>query len=115
MLSPNAEGFYRPQIPYEYRDDRTDRERRYDRYDDAPTERKRPEEDKKYPERDKRYTDDYRYENTSSRRYPGETRTVVIEKSKTEGRNYRQELMERFADIDVEDRHEFQSQQRYYE
>lgn len=78
-------------------------------------ERKRSEEDKKYPERDKRYTDEYEYENTSSRRYPEEKRTVVAEKTKLEGKNYRKELLERFADMDVEDRHEFPSHQRYYE
>lgn len=115
MLSPKAEGYYRPQIPYDYRDDCADRDRRFERYDEALGERKRPEDDKNYPERDKRYTDDYRYENTSSRRYLEDKRTVVVNKSKAEGKNYRKELLERFADIDLDDRHEFPSHQRYYE
>lgn len=113
MLSPNAEGYYRPQIPYEYRDDRVERDRRYDRYEEALP--KRSEEDKKYTERDRRYLDNVGYENTSSRRYLEEQRTVVTDKSKLEGKNYRKELLERFADIDIEDRHEFPSHQRYYD
>lgn len=55
-----------------------------------------------------------RYENTS-RRFADEKRTVVFDTSKLEGKNYRKELLERFADMDIEDRHEFPSQQRYYE
>lgn len=115
MLSPNAEGYYRPQIPYEYRDEHTDRERRYEKYDEVLAERKRLEEDKKFPERDKRYADDYRYENVGSRRYPDEKRTVLSDKSRTEGKNYRKELLERFSDLEVDDHHEFPSHQRYYE
>lgn len=114
MLSPNAEGLYRPQIPYEYRDERVERDRRYDRFEEL-AERKRPEEDKRYPERDKRYAEGYKYENTSSRRYVEDKRTTGPDKLKLEGKNYRKELLERFADIDVEDRHEFPSQQRYYD
>lgn len=115
MLSPNAEGYYRPQIPYEYRDNRTERERRYDRYEETLAERRRLEDIRKYPERDKRYAGDYSYNNSTSRRYPEEKRSMVSEKSKPEGKNYRKELLERFADMDVEDRHEFPSHQRYYE
>lgn len=115
LVSPNAEGYYRPQIPYEYRDDRIERERRYDRYEETLAERKRLEDDKKYSERDKRYADDYSYDNSTSRRYPDEKRSKGAEKSKLEGKNYRKELLERFADMDVEDRHEFPSHQRYYE
>lgn len=112
LLSPNASGYYRPQIPYEYRGERAERERKYEKFDEALA--KRPEENKKYPETDKRYPDDFGYEN-NSRKYAEEKTAVVTDKSKREGKNYRRELLERFSDMEVEDRHEFPSHPRYYE
>lgn len=44
------------------------------------------------------------------RRYYRENQTY-----RNEGRNYRQELLERFADMDFEDHHEYSDRQRYLE
>lgn len=112
-MSPAAEAYYKPQIPKEYRDDRTDRERRYD---ESFGERKRSDEDRRYSERRTdertRYPEDIRYE---VRRYGDERKALVPDRSKLEGRNYRKELLERFSEMDLDDHHELPSHQRYYE
>lgn len=72
-------------------------------------ERRRTEEDRRYGERS-RYPEDHRFDD---RRYVEERK--AIEKSKQEGRNYRKELLERFADMDFEEHHDFRTHQRYYE
>lgn len=115
-MSPRTESYYKPQIPRDFRDDRTVREKRYDQ---GMADRKRYEDESRYLEREKaRYPDDLRYgssSGSSSKWYPEGKKIVVVDKSKLEGRNYRKELLERFTDMDLEDSHEFPSQQRYYE
>lgn len=95
--SPRAEAaYYRPQLPEKYRDDRSAEERLHDE-----RERRRLDEERRYAER--------RYE---SRREMEERR---YEGAKQEGKNYRKELLERFADMDLEDHHDYRPHQRYYE
>lgn len=64
-------------------------------------ERRRLDEERRYAER--------RYESRrelEERRYEG---------AKQEGKNYRKELLERFADIDLDDHDDYRSHQRYYD
>lgn len=65
-------------------------------------EERRPE-DRRFDERrreERRFGNERRQDNPSYR---------------NEGRNYRQELLERFADMDFEDHHEYRDHQRYFE
>lgn len=86
---------YKPQVPREFRDDRRLT------YEDE-RDRRRPEDERRM---DRRLEDDRRYE----RRYQER------KSDKAQGRNYRKELLERFADMELEDHQEFHGSQRYYE
>lgn len=87
---------YKPQVPREFRDDRRLT------YDDE-RDRRRTDDDRRM---DRRMEDDRRYE----RRYQEQRKS-----DKAQGRNYRKELLERFADMELEDHQEFHGSQRYYE
>lgn len=116
-----AEAYYKPQIPKEYRDDRLERPARdyeNERFPSRVGGSRRLEED--IPER-RGYRLD-RTEREDRRPYPEESSTSTgryrydVEKSKSEGRNYRKELLERFADMDLEDHHGYHhGHSRYYE
>lgn len=93
------ETYYKPQLPEKYRDDRSMEERLYD--ERKVEERRRLNEEKRYAQR--------RYE---SRREMEERR---YEGARQAGKNYRKELLERFADMDLEDHHDYRPHQRYYE
>lgn len=59
-----------------------------------------------------RYPEDLRYAKT---RHGKEKKTAAVDKGKLEGRKYRKELLERFAEVDIGDYHELSSHQRYCE
>lgn len=86
--------------------------RQDDRVDDRQTLEDRMEE--------RRYLDDRRSEDRrfeDRRRFANERRQENSTSSthRNEGRNYRQALLERFADMDFEDHHEYPDHQRYFE
>lgn len=119
-LSPTTDACYKPQIPLEYRDSRSATDRRLERRYEDRFERRRPKSEDRagyYDERERRY-DDFRYPPerwTEERRFAGERRHGGSSAYRNEGRNYRDELMERFADMDFEDHHDTQDHQGYYE
>lgn len=91
--------YYKPQVPREFREDRKLDDKRYE-------EKRRSDEDSR------RYDRPRGSEERRESRYSEERK---LEPKHQEGRNYRKELLERFADMDFEEHHEFRSHQRYYD
>lgn len=58
----------------------------------------------------RRVDEERRYRRELEDRRGGESQSY-----RQEGKNYRKELLERFADMDFEDHHEYNPHQRYYE
>lgn len=122
-LSPTTDACYKPQFPLEYRDCRTPAERRREkRYEEHRYESRRPKSEDRAGDRyyDERRYDDFRYPTSDrwgeeQRRFGNERRQRQSGTYRNEGRNYRDELLERFADIDFEDHHDTQDHQDYFE
>lgn len=119
---------YKPQIPKEYRDERIPDDRKQDRrfldrrYDERRFvkrhENRLDEELASDEQLEERYVrgDDVRLDDRrrEDRQYVSDRKSDNCN-YRSEGRNYRQELLDRFSEMELEDHHEYYDHQKYFE